>query len=76
MLEACIELLNFMFNLQKINRVTASILPENSSSIKLFEKLGFTMEGKTRQSLYIDGKWQDHLQYSLLDTEFNKIYGV
>jgi ribosomal-protein-alanine N-acetyltransferase len=76
MREACIELLNFMFNLQKLHRITASILPDNQDSIKLFEKLGFELEGRTRKSILIDGRWQDHLQYSILKEEYNKLYGV
>jgi ribosomal-protein-alanine N-acetyltransferase len=50
----------------RLNRIEAEILPENQSSIALCEKLGMVCEGVRRSSLYIDGKFRDHVIYSAI----------
>ncbi|HBR25975.1 MAG TPA: 30S ribosomal protein S5 alanine N-acetyltransferase, partial [Rhizobiales bacterium] len=47
----------------------AACLPTNTASIKLLEKTGFKREGLARRYLRINGVWQDHLLYALLDTD-------
>jgi ribosomal-protein-alanine N-acetyltransferase len=36
------------------------------------EKTGFTREGVARRYLRINGAWQDHLLYGLLDTDMRR----
>lgn len=50
----------------RIHRVTAYIAPDNWASIRLIGRLGFYYEGTARGYAKVDGKWLDHLQYSLL----------
>ena len=49
----------------RLNRLEAEILTTNSPSIKLCEKLGMKSEGIRRESLFEDGKWRDHVVYSV-----------
>jgi len=56
----------FAFDTLHLNRVEAACLPNNSASIRLLEKVGFTREGYARRFLCIDGKWQDHLLYGMV----------
>ncbi len=46
------EVISFIFNNTEIHRLEVSIHPDNISSIKLAEKLGFLMEGLLRHSAY------------------------
>ena len=58
-----------MFRDFKLHRIEANIMPANSRSIALAERLGFQLEGLSRQYLKINGRWEDHLHYVLLAGE-------
>lgn len=53
-----------------LHRISAFAMPENEPSILLLKRLGFRQEGLCRGMWKIRNKWQDHLQYSLLSTDF------
>ena len=44
-------------------------MTSNWPSRLLLESLGFRCEGLARDYLKIDGRWQDHALYALLDTD-------
>lgn len=67
--EAIREGIRIMFDEVGLHRITAQIMPDNTRSIRLMERLGFTNEGVERKCLYINGKWQDHIRYSLISSE-------
>ncbi len=52
-----------------LNRIEANILPENTSSCRLIERLGFTQEGVARGYFLIQGKYRDHYRYARLVTD-------
>ena len=52
-----------------VHRVTASVDPENLSSIRLLESLGFSSDGISRRSELIRGEWLDDARYGLLREE-------
>ncbi|MGV1014660.1 MAG: GNAT family N-acetyltransferase [Methyloceanibacter sp.] len=59
----------FVFDSLELHRLEAACLPTNTASIRLLEKTGFRREGLARRYLRINGIWQDHLLYGLLDTD-------
>jgi ribosomal-protein-alanine N-acetyltransferase len=59
----------FVFDTLELHRLEAACLPTNSASIRLLEKIGFKREGLARRYLRINGAWQDHLLYALLDSD-------
>jgi len=59
----------FVFDSLELHRLEAACLPSNTASIKLLEKTGFKREGLARRYLRINGVWQDHLLYALLDSD-------
>jgi ribosomal-protein-alanine N-acetyltransferase len=59
----------FVFDSLELHRLEAACLPSNMASIKLLERTGFTHEGLARRYLRINGVWQDHLLYALLDSD-------
>ncbi|SME94579.1 [SSU ribosomal protein S5P]-alanine acetyltransferase [Tistlia consotensis] len=68
--EALVELLDWSFGPLGLHRVEAACLPGNRPSRGLLEKLGFTEEGLARGYLMIDGRWQDHVLYGLVDADW------
>jgi [ribosomal protein S5]-alanine N-acetyltransferase len=62
-------LLPGVFELLRLHRLEAACIPTNVASIKLLEKTGFRREGYARSYLCINGIWQDHLLYAMLQSD-------
>lgn len=48
-----------------LHRIEVAIRPENHSSLRVVEKLGFAEVGHARRYLHIDGEWRDHRLFAL-----------
>lgn len=55
------------FTSLRLHRLEAACLPHNHASARLLESVGFTREGYARAYLRINGIWQDHLLYGMLE---------
>jgi ribosomal-protein-alanine N-acetyltransferase len=62
-------LLPTLFGELNLHRVEAACIPTNVASVKVLEKCGFAREGLARRYLCINGIWQDHYLYGLLDED-------
>ena len=67
MTEAMREVIRIAFDGMGLHRIEANIIPRNVRSRRVVEKLGFTLEGMSRKYLRINGVWEDHLHYALLN---------
>ncbi len=63
-------ILEFAFNELNLHRVYLQVFSFNERAIKLYEKMGFTHEGKFRQALYRAGKWHDIVIMGILKDEY------
>ena len=63
-------LLPTLFGELSLHRVEAACIPTNTPSARVLEKCGFAREGLARRYLCINGVWQDHYLYGLLDDDF------
>ena len=70
MTQALRKICDYGFYEFKVNRIEASVVPENSVSRKLLEKNGFEFEGYLRQHRIHYGKFYDVAFYSLLRQDF------
>jgi len=66
---ALLGLVPFAFASLRLHRLEAACIPSNAASIRLLEKMGFAREGYAREYLCINGLWQDHLLFALLNGE-------
>ena len=48
-----------------LHRVEVAIRPENTASLRVVEKLGFSEVGFAPRYLHIDGAWRDHRLFAL-----------
>jgi ribosomal-protein-alanine N-acetyltransferase len=49
----------------RLHRIEVAIRPENTASLRVVEKLGFTEVGYAPRYLHIDGDWRDHRLFAL-----------
>lgn len=60
----------YAFTDLQLNRVEAACQPDNISSRRLLETIGFVNEGIARDYLFINGAWRDHLLFAITAAEF------
>jgi RimJ/RimL family protein N-acetyltransferase len=68
--EAVSAVLDRLFRVQGLHKVTAECDARNTRSAALLERLGFQREGLLRQQTFIKGEWTDDLLYGLLAPEW------
>lgn len=42
----------------------------NSGALRLYEKIGFKIEGRSRQALWHEGAWWDLIEFGMLEGEW------
>ncbi len=67
MTEALRAGIEIIFQDYGLHRIEANIMPRNTRSLRLVERLGFRSEGLSRQYLKIHGIWEDHVHMVLLN---------
>lgn len=67
MIQTCNKAIEYAFDTLGLNRIMANYMPHNVRSASLLKKMGFTIEGKAKNYLKIDGVWQDHVLTSLVN---------
>lgn len=65
-------LLNYLFFELEFNRVGLEVFEYNERAKKVYEKIGFTVEGLQRQGLRRDDKYYDIYIMGILKEEYNK----
>ena len=70
--DAARTLTDFAFHVLQLHRVSAAIGPENTASITLVDRLGFTREGVLRDHVFTNGSWRDSVLYSVLEHEWQR----
>jgi len=63
-------LMKYGFEELRLHRLFGVIFSYNTASIKLFERCGFTFEGRHREARFFDGKWYDEMMFSVLASEY------
>ncbi|MEA2564816.1 MAG: [ribosomal protein S5]-alanine N-acetyltransferase [Acidobacteriota bacterium] len=74
--DAARTLITYGFNDLGLHRITAAIGPDNTASLSLVGRLGFTYEGRLRDHVHTNGAWRDSNLYSMLATEWKSNEGI
>ncbi len=69
--EALDSIIGYGFMVRNLNRIEALVLPENTRSIHLLQRLGFYREGTLRQYAWFKAKFWDVLSFSLLRQDWH-----
>ena len=69
--ESLAVVLKYAFEDLDLHRVQVAIIPRNSSSRRVVEKLSLREEGIAERYLEINGKWEDHIRYAFTSEEWD-----
>ena len=64
--EAVRALLDHLFTVRGLHKVSAEADARNAASARLLERVGFTREGLRREHTWSKGEWTDDLLYGVL----------
>lgn len=67
MQEALLAGCEYMFTTQKLHRIQADIMPDNTRSINTILSCGFRLQGCNERYMCIAGNWRDHEIYARLN---------
>ena len=67
--------LRFLFERCGMNKVSLEVLEHNERARKLYQRLGFALEGIKRQDVWRGHRYLDSLLFSMLKSEFDARYG-
>lgn len=70
--EALVLLCRAAFEDLHLHRIQISIIPRNTASRRVVEKLGIRDEGVAQRYLEINGVWEDHIRYAITVEEWEK----
>ena len=69
--EALNLIFEYIFHKLQKHRIIASVDPENTSSMKLMEKMKMRKEAHFKKSILINGEWVNDVIYAILAEEWN-----
>jgi ribosomal-protein-alanine N-acetyltransferase len=70
--EALVAMARFAFEELGLHRIQIAIIPRNTASRRVVEKLGIREEGIAERYLEINGTWEDHVRYGLTVEEWEE----
>jgi hypothetical protein len=65
-------ILNWGFQIANLHRITIECFSYNDGAVRLYEKLGFTPEGRKRKAVWFDGGWHDIVTFGMLVDEWRE----
>ena len=74
--EAIEWVLNWGFRVAGLHRIEIDAFSWNEGAMRLYERLGFVLEGRARESLWYQGGWHDNLSFSMLEGEWESRRGT
>jgi [ribosomal protein S5]-alanine N-acetyltransferase len=70
--EAVVVVLRHAFEELGLHRLQIAIIPRNTASRRVVEKLGIRDEGVAQRYLEINGVWEDHVRYAITVEEWRE----
>ena len=67
--------LHWGFHYAGLHRIELSAFGYNQGALKLYERLGFVLEGRKRDFLWFDGKYWDLVTFGMLEDEWREKFG-
>jgi RimJ/RimL family protein N-acetyltransferase len=71
--EATQLMLDHAFSTLGLHRVALFVFEFNERAIRTYRRCGFVIEGRSRESIYRDGRWWDELAMSVLESDWQTL---
>ena len=71
--EATRLLLDHAFGTLALHRIALFVFEFNDRAIRAYRRCGFVVEGRSRESIWRDGRWWDELAMSILDSDWRRL---
>ena len=71
--EAMLGILNLLFDIKNLHRVTVMVDVENMASLKLMKSIGFRQEAHFIENIFFNGKWGSEIQFAMLHREWKDL---
>jgi len=68
--EAVVAVIRYAFEELDLHRIQISIVPRNTASRRVVEKIGVRAEGVAERYLEINGVWEDHIRFAITSEEW------
>jgi diamine N-acetyltransferase len=62
--------LRYAFSELRLHKVYLRVLDYNERAVRAYLKVGFQIEGRLREEMFVDGRWHDLIYMGLLAREF------
>jgi hypothetical protein len=63
-------MLSHAFDTLNLHRVALSVFEFNERAIRSYRSCGFTVEGRSREAIWREGRWWDEITMSILEPEW------
>jgi RimJ/RimL family protein N-acetyltransferase len=73
--EATQLMLDHAFGRLGLHRIALFVFEFNERAIRAYRRCGFVIEGRSRESIYRDGRWWDELAMSVLESDWRHARG-
>ena len=70
--EASKKIIDYCFKTLKFHKIYGDTDIDNKISQRIAKKLGFKLEGRSREKNLVNGRWKDELNFGLLKKEWKK----
>jgi RimJ/RimL family protein N-acetyltransferase len=71
--EATALMLDHAFGVLGLHRVSLAVFEYNERAIRAYRKVGFSMEGRSREAIWRGGRFWDEMQMSILEDEWRAV---
>jgi RimJ/RimL family protein N-acetyltransferase len=66
-------MLDHAFGTLALHRIGLFVFEFNERAIRAYKRCGFVIEGRSRESIWRDGRWWDELAMSVLDSDWRRL---
>jgi RimJ/RimL family protein N-acetyltransferase len=70
--EATQLMIDHAFGTLGLHRIALFVFEFNERAIRAYQRCGFVVEGRSRESVWRDGRWWDELAMSILDSDWRR----
>jgi RimJ/RimL family protein N-acetyltransferase len=70
--EATQLMVNHAFRTLGLHRIALFVFEFNERAIRAYRRCGFLIEGRSRESIWRDGRWWDELAMSILESDWRR----